>query len=80
MSQDQTMRESISTGKCHLEEARRGALDCALSLARAMQDAGGSIPDAGELAKMTVEEFITKIAAQNNIRFIYQEPKKGQQS
>ncbi len=51
------------------KEARQEGLECGLSLAKAMQDAGGSISTT--LLKMTLEEFICTVAAQNNIRFVY---------
>lgn len=51
--------------------ARRDGFEAGLSLARAVQDAGGRIPTVAELDGMTVVEFISKIAAQNAIRFHY---------
>ena len=52
-------------------DTRIQAVDCVTTLHKAMQDAGGSILDVESLETMTVMQFITTIAAQNNIRFHY---------
>lgn len=54
------------------ERAREEGFSCALSLAKAISDAGGSI--SSEIGNMTLKEFICKVAAQNNIRFVYEKP------
>ena len=55
-------------------QARKEAVECVNSLNKAMQDAGGSIPDAKRLEEMSLMEFITTVAAQNHIRFCYERP------
>ena len=55
-------------------EARRQGFEAGISLARAIQVAGGAIPAYDRLSKMTVDEFITTIAAQNGIRFTFESP------
>ena len=52
-------------------KSRIEAVDCVSSLHIAMQNAGGSIMSTEKLKTMTVMEFITTVAAQNNIRFYY---------
>lgn len=54
-----------------LAKARREGFETGLSLARAIQYAGGSVPTVAELSEMTMMDFITKMAAQNAIRFHY---------
>jgi hypothetical protein len=49
--------------------------ECALSLGKAMQEAGGTVDP--KLLDMTLGEFITKVAAINNIRFVCTKPEKG---
>lgn len=55
--------------------ARKQTVDCVTSLHKAVQDAGGTILGTEKLENMTVMEFVTTIAAQNNIRFHYKQPK-----
>lgn len=55
------------------EENSRGMFQCVASLLKAIADAGGHV-DADRLGDMTITEFITAIAGQNNIRFIYTGP------
>ena len=52
-------------------QARKEGFCCGMSLAKALQEAGGRIPDGETIGKMTIEEFIIQVAAQNNIRFVY---------
>ena len=56
-----------------LKKAREGAFECTLSLCKAMEDAGGSISRA-DFDKMSLMDFITNVAAQNNIRFVFVKP------
>jgi hypothetical protein len=59
------------------EEVKREVADCTMSLAKAIQEAGGAIsPDNRDLLQMRLGDFITQIAAQNGIRFIHY-PKEG---
>jgi hypothetical protein len=44
-------------------------VDCTLSFTRAVQQAGGEISD--RILDMSVREFISNVASQNGIRFIY---------
>jgi len=60
-------------GENRFVEARAEAVECALSLAKAVHDAGGSFASL-DLNTMTVMEFITEVAAQNGIRFVYVKP------
>lgn len=55
-------------------EARKQGFAMGLSLGRAIQAAGGAIPDESKLAEMTIEDFVAAIAAQNGIRFSFVEP------
>lgn len=52
---------------------RREAVDCVTSLHRAMQQAGGTVLSYQDMGSMTLLEFITTVAAQNGIRFHYDE-------
>jgi hypothetical protein len=56
------------------EEIKREVADCTMSLACAIKAARGSLPQNRDLLQMRLGEFITQIAAQNGIRFIYEEP------
>lgn len=52
--------------------ARAEAIDCILSLTRAIDKASGSVDDLRSMVhKMTLMEFMTTIAAQNGIRFCH---------
>lgn len=54
------------------EQVRREAFECGLSLAAAIQDAGGSVGSVlKNLRTMKLIDFIATVAAQNGIRFIY---------
>lgn len=52
-------------------EARKEAVECVSSLHKAVQDAGGTISSGADLEKMTLMDFITQVASQNRIRFVY---------
>lgn len=56
-------------------ESRSETIDCSGSLIQAIYDAGGLIR-VDELMGMTLREFISTVAAQNNIRFIYKKPEE----
>lgn len=58
------------------ERARKEGFEAGLSLARAIQRAGGAVPEPESIGSMTMLEFITTIAAQNGIRFHFQEPQE----
>lgn len=58
-------------------KARREAADCINSLNQAMMAAGGSIPDSKYLEEISLMDFITHTASQNNIRFYYKDPNKN---
>ena len=53
-------------------KAKVDAAICINSLDRAIQQAGGTVFGIDRLSKMTVLEFITEVAAQNHIRFVYE--------
>lgn len=55
------------------EEIKREVADCTMSLCIAVQQAGGAVGGPRDLLQLRLGEFITQIAAQNGIRFIYQE-------
>jgi len=50
-------------------------VDCAISLGRAIQEAGGTV--GGHLMDMIVREFIAEVAGQNHIRFVFEKPEEG---
>lgn len=50
-------------------EARAEAADCTASLAQAVNAAGGSFDPS--ILNRTVRDFISEVAAQNNIYFVY---------
>ena len=56
-------------------QSRAEAVECVTSLTKAFELAGGSTPTAESLSEMTMMDFITTIAAQNHIRFVYEKPK-----
>lgn len=49
--------------------------ECTLSLAEAVQKAGGAI-NHQDMLDMPLDEFITEIASQNYIRFVYDGPRR----
>lgn len=55
-------------------KTREQSIDCITSFHQAMQDAGGSLLSFDLLKSMSLLEFMTTIAAQNNIRFYYKQP------
>ncbi len=57
-----------------LDKARREGFDCAMSLAAAIQGAGGSVESVYKKLKegITFEDFVSMIAAQNGIRFTFE--------
>lgn len=50
---------------------RREGFAAGLNLARVIQEAGGTVPTLEALEKTTIVDFITTVAAQNNICFYY---------
>jgi len=54
------------------EICSRGRMECTMSLAKAVQEAGGAV--SAHLLDMTVAEFIREVAGQNNIQFIFVGP------
>jgi len=58
----------------NFDKIRQDVADCTLSLGCAIQEAGGRIDP--EMLSMSLGEFITSIAGQNNIRFIYKRPER----
>jgi len=56
------------------EICSRGRMECTMSLAKAVQEAGGAV--SAHLLDMTVAEFIREVAGQNNIQFVFVGPKK----
>lgn len=53
-------------------QARRDGLEAGMSLAKAINDAGGVFST--KILEMTVADFICSIAAQNHIRFHFEPP------
>lgn len=53
------------------EEVGTKVAECMISFHRAFQKAGGAIRSVEQLKELSVFEFLTQIAAQNNIRFFY---------
>ena len=53
------------------QDIREQAVDCMASLSLAMQEAGGRIFTLEDMRKLSLLDFITTVAAQNNIRFKY---------
>jgi hypothetical protein len=51
------------------------ALECAMSLSKAISDAGGNVP-VEELKTMSFMNFLSDIAAPNNIRFVFVKPEE----
>ena len=58
-----------------LIEVQREAIECIASFQHAIHEAGGALFDYETLKSMTLIDFMTKVAAQNNIRFYFQQPK-----
>lgn len=56
------------------EKARLQTVECVNSLQSAITAAGGNIIDTQRMLDMSLMEFITTIAAQNNIHFYYKQP------
>lgn len=54
------------------DPVREGIMECTWSLASAVQEAGGRLrPD---MMDMSLREFISTVAGQNYIRFVYTPP------
>jgi len=49
-------------------------VECICSLNTAIQEAGGRVLTAERIKNMSLMEFITTMAGQNNIRFVYEKP------
>lgn len=54
------------------EVAAGGAIACVTSLSIAMQRSGGAVMSVKRMQEMSLMDFITSIAAQNDIRFVYE--------
>ena len=60
------------------EKIRKDAVDCTISLCKAIQEAGGAISLLDEIEHMSVMDFMVKVAAQNGIRFHFEKmPEQG---
>lgn len=57
---------------------QRDRAACVFSLAKAIQQAGGSLNE--DILKMTVEDFIMNVAGQNGIRFVFVPPDKSNET
>ena len=57
-------------------KSREEAIDCVVSLNQAILDAGGTPLVFESLRGISLLDFITKIAAQNHIRFYFDNPEK----
>jgi len=53
------------------QRAREDGFEVAWSLAQALKEAGGNLPKLEDIMKMTLGDFMSNVAAQNNIRFVY---------
>ena len=62
-----------------LVKTRKEVIDCVCSLQKAIHDAGGGPLTAIQMNGLTLERFITTIAAQNHIRFYHNDPEKSNQ-
>lgn len=56
------------------EDKEKRIAECALSLGKALQEAGGTVDS--HYLDMTLGDFITKVAANNFIRFVHEKPNK----
>lgn len=75
VEKDRARRQGKTSRNRDVEEWAKGKVaDCAMSLAQAMQDAGGAV--GLNILNMTMREFIVRIAGQNDIRFVYVDPDK----
>lgn len=52
--------------------ARKDAIACVISLNQAIQNSGGVVLSVETMQKMSLMDFITTVAAQNNIRFVHE--------
>jgi hypothetical protein len=67
-----SVKPVIKRGDSH-SDSRRDAMQCTLSLCKAIHDAGGNYTSM-DFDNMSVTEFITTVAAQNGIRFVFVKP------
>lgn len=56
------------------DKIKADVTDCTMSLAIAVQQAGGGLSD--RILNMSVREFISTVAGQNNIRFTFVPPQE----
>lgn len=70
------LEKRAKSGIFSYEQARKEAVECVSSLHQAVQEAGGTIMDGSRLESITLMDFITQVASQNGIRFVYVPRKK----